>query len=221
MYHAYYIYTYIYLSIYLSVYLSIYLSIYFCIYKIYIVFIRPQLDDGDIIFDQGYNKSFRENLESLQYKASLAMTRATRVTPKEKLYQELDLKSFQHRRWFGKLCTFCKIFKNQSPCYLYELLPLRTSHNARWSRNIPFFHFKHNFFKNSFFSFRKYWIEQSRQIYSKFRNIFTKGILKFKRPSPNSTCNCFNAKSIKHLTRLRLVKSSSLSQVQAHFFGFI
>ena len=93
-----------------------------------------------------------------------------------------------------------------------------TSHNTRSSRNISLFHFKHNFFKNYFFSFCKKWMEQSRQIYSKFR-ILKKSISKFIRPSPNSTYNCFNTKGIKHLARLRL----GLSDLRDHKFkhGFL
>ena len=61
---------------------------------------------------------------------------------------------YMHRRCFGKLCTFYQIFKNKSPRYVYELLPLQTtSLNARSSRNVSLFHFKHNYFKNSFFPF--------------------------------------------------------------------
>ena len=39
----------------------------------------------DVIFDQAYYKSIHESLESLQYHASLVITRAIRVTSKEKL----------------------------------------------------------------------------------------------------------------------------------------
>ena len=115
-------------------------------------FTRPHLGYGDVIFDQTYNNSFRESLESLQYNASLTITGAIRGISKEKLCQELALESFQHRHCFRKLCTFYKTFKNQPPRYLYELLPLQTSsHNTRSSRNITPFHFKHNFFKKTFF----------------------------------------------------------------------
>ena len=31
-------------------------------------FIRPHLDYGDIIYDQAYNTSFHQNIESIQYK---------------------------------------------------------------------------------------------------------------------------------------------------------
>ena len=60
---------------------------------IYKSFIRPHLDYGDIIFDQAFNKSFHNNLESIQYDASLAITGARRGTSKEKLYQELGFES--------------------------------------------------------------------------------------------------------------------------------
>ena len=73
--------------------------------------IRPRLDYGDITFDQAFNKSFHDNLESIQYNALSAITGAIRGTLKEKLYQELGLESLQQRRWFRKLCTFYKIYK--------------------------------------------------------------------------------------------------------------
>ena len=105
-----------------------------------------------MIFDQACNKSFHEKLEDFQYNASLAITGAIRGTSKEKLYQELGFEFLQHRRWFRKLCTFYKSFKNQSPRYLYELSPIKTiPHNTRSPINFPFFHIRHSLFKNLFF----------------------------------------------------------------------
>ena len=89
---------------------------------IYKSFIRLHLDYGDIIFDHAYTKSFQINLESIQYNASLAITGAIRATLKE-----LALESLQHKRWFHNLCTFYKIYKIQSPHYLYKLLPFQAS----------------------------------------------------------------------------------------------
>ena len=60
---------------------------------IYIIFIRPHLDYGDVIIDHAYNKSFHESLESLQYNASLAITRAIRGTSKQTIYQKFGLES--------------------------------------------------------------------------------------------------------------------------------
>ena len=69
-------------------------------------FIRPYLDYGDIIYEQGFNSSFHEKLESIQYNASLAITGAIRGTSMEKLYNELGFESLHARRWYRKLCYF-------------------------------------------------------------------------------------------------------------------
>ena len=66
-------------------------------------FIRSQLDLVDIIYDQAFNSTFHEKLESFQYNACLAITGAIRKTSLEKLFQELVLESPKLRRWFRKL----------------------------------------------------------------------------------------------------------------------
>ena len=78
---------------------------------IYKCFIRPHLDYEDIIYDQAYNLSFHQKLESIQYNAALALTGAIRGSSREKLCQELGLESLQLRRWYRKLCCFYKIYK--------------------------------------------------------------------------------------------------------------
>ena len=119
---------------------------------IYKAFIRPHLDYGDILYDQAYNMSFHQKLESIQYNACLAITGAIRGTSKEKLYQEIGLESLQLRRWYRKLGMFYKIFKSKSPQYLFKLIPEKTSsYVTRNAENIPLFNIKHNFYKNSFF----------------------------------------------------------------------
>ena len=106
----------------------------------------------------------------IQYNASLAITDAIRGTLQEKLYQELGFQSLQQRWWFRKLCTFYKIYKNQSLHYLYNLIRLQTSLCiTRSSNNVPCFYFKHNFFKNYFFPICNYLMEQSRYIYTQFK----------------------------------------------------
>ena len=89
---------------------------------IYKAFVRPHLDYGDVLYDQAFNASFHEKLESIQYNACLALTGAIRGTSKEKIYQELGLESLQIRQWYRKLCLFYKIYKNQSPSYLYNII---------------------------------------------------------------------------------------------------
>ena len=77
--HVLYIYIYVYI-----LYICIYIYIWYILSLIYISFIRALFGYGDAIFDQAYNKSFDECLESLQYNASLAITRAISGTSKAK-----------------------------------------------------------------------------------------------------------------------------------------
>ena len=118
---------------------------------IYKAFVRAHLNYGDIIYDKAYNASFHHKLESFQYNACLAITVAIRGTSKEKVYQELDLESLQLQRWFRK-CFFYKIYKNNQPSYLSNIVPRRNfAFNTRNVDKIPLFMIKHNFLNNSFF----------------------------------------------------------------------
>ena len=54
--------------------------------KIYKSFIRPQLDYGDVIYNQASNESFHQNLEFLQCSAAIIITEAIRGTSSEKLF---------------------------------------------------------------------------------------------------------------------------------------
>ena len=105
---------------------------------IYKNFIRSQLDYADIIYNQACNSAFHDKLESIQYNACLAITVAIRGTLTEKIYQELGLEFLKSRRWFRKLCHFCKIFNEKPPSYLFKLIPnFNRVHDARLSYNIP------------------------------------------------------------------------------------
>ena len=60
---------------------------------IYKSFIRSHLDYGDIIYDQAYNISIDQKIESIQYSAILAITGTIRGTSREKLCHELGFES--------------------------------------------------------------------------------------------------------------------------------
>ena len=189
---------------------------------IYKSFIRPHLDYGDVIYDQAYTASFHQKIESVQYNSALAITGAIRGTSKEKLYHELGLETLEKRRWYRKLCCFFKIFRNQSPEYLFNIIPTSVRpYNTRNANNIPQFKVKHNFFQNSFFpSVVIEWNKLDQNIRnSENLFIFKKKLLKFIRPSGNSVFRCHNPKGIKLLTRLRL----GLSHLREHKFkhGFL
>ena len=95
---------------------------------IYKAFLRPLIDYGDIIYDQPQNESFCEKLESVQYKAALAITGAIQGTSREKIYQELGLESLKSRRWYKRLSCMFKIMKEEVPNYLINSVP-------KWGKN--------------------------------------------------------------------------------------
>ena len=77
-------------------------------------FLRPLVDYGDIIYDQPQNESFCEKIESVQYRAALAITGAIQGTSRDKLYHELGLESLKSRRWYKRLSCMLKIMKREA-----------------------------------------------------------------------------------------------------------
>ena len=67
-------------------------------------FVRAYVDYGDIIYDEVYNETFHQKLESIQYNACLALSGTIRGLSREKLYNKLGLKSLQRQHWYRKLC---------------------------------------------------------------------------------------------------------------------
>ena len=62
--------------------------------------------------------SFFEKLESVQYKAALAITGAIQSTSRNKTYEELGIESLKGRRWYRRLSCMFKIMKEETPNYL-------------------------------------------------------------------------------------------------------
>ena len=119
---------------------------------IYKAFVRPHLDYGYVLYDQAFNNSFHARTESIQYNACLTITGAIRGTSKEKIYQELGLESLQLCPWYRRLRLFYKVFKNEHPKYLFNLITeRRTPYATRAADNILLIKTKHTFFKSSFF----------------------------------------------------------------------
>ena len=186
---------------------------------IYKSFIRPHLDFGDIVFNQAFNESFHNKLETLQYSAALATTGAIRGSSREKLYQELGLESLKLRRWYRKLVVFYKINASKCPTYLYKLIPKRECpYQTRQLKDIPLINVKHDFFKNSFFpSTIIDWNNMDDNIrFSPSLEVFKKSILNVIRPKENHTFDIHNPVGVKLLTRLRL----GLSHLHEHKFKF-
>ena len=58
---------------------------------------------------------FCEKIESVQYKADLAITRTMQGTSCENIYLELGLESLKSRRWYKPLTCMFKIMNGQAP----------------------------------------------------------------------------------------------------------
>ena len=186
---------------------------------IYKAFIRPHLDYCDVIYDKIFNESWHEKLESAQYNVTLAITGATRGTVTEELYQELGLESLRNRLKLRRLSLFYKIYKDQSPLHLYNLIPAKTPGNypLRNVKEIPTINVKHRFFENSFFpAIITEWNDLDYSLRNApFINVFKKNILKFIRLGPNKVFNNCNPYGLRLLTRLRL----GLSHLSGHKFN--
>ena len=78
---------------------------------------------------------FCEKLNSLQYKAALAITGAIRGTSRDKIYQELGFESLKSRRWYKRLICMFKIMKKETQNYLINLI-LKCKEAIRTRNNI-------------------------------------------------------------------------------------
>ena len=113
---------------------------------------RPHLDYGDIIYNQGYNTTFHQKMEAVQYKAGLALTGAIKASSKEKLFLELGLETLLTKTMFKKLCYFYKILKLKSLSYLHKFFPVPLrSYRTRQCDKIPLITLSIIFFRHSFF----------------------------------------------------------------------
>ena len=61
---------------------------------IYKSFIRPHLDYGDVIYDQPLNESLSNKIESVQYKAVLAITEAIQGSSRKKIISGIGFRAF-------------------------------------------------------------------------------------------------------------------------------
>ena len=170
------------------------------------VFLRPLIDYGDIIYGQPQNESFCEKLESVQYKAALAITGTIQGTSREKIYLELGLESLKNRRWYKRLCCMFKIMNEVAPKYLTNLIPKGQQTIVTRNSNIRTFYCRTDCFKYSFFpSTLKDWFNIDASIRkSESIAIFKSRLLSLIRSSQSNAYNVFHPIGLKLLTRLRL-----------------
>ena len=117
--------------------------------------IRPNVDDGDVVYDYPGNASFMQKLESVQYNASLAITSCFRGTSGENLYSELGRESLANKRFYRRLIAFYKIVNKMAPQYLINYLPTQdlASINLRKRPAIYPLDARTKHYRNSFFPY--------------------------------------------------------------------
>ena len=175
---------------------------------IYKTFVRPHLDYGDIIYDYPNNATFTQNLESIQYRACLAITGCFQGTSREKLYSELGLESLVDRRFYRRLVFFYKIFHRYATKYLFDFIPARNTNlpNLRARANIYPFYTRTERFRNTFFPHS---ISEWNNLDSRIRNSptissFKNSILQFLRPRLAPIYGIQDSNGLVLLTRLRV-----------------
>ena len=104
----------------------------------YILFVRPHLDYGDVIYDNQHTVSM-ELLEKIQYQAGLIISNCWKGTSRVKLYKELGWESLSQRRTGRRFALYHKILNNYTPSYL--------------KKHVQVFSPRTNRFSNSFFPF--------------------------------------------------------------------
>ena len=152
-----------------------------------------------ITYDQIYNASFHQKLESIKYNSVLAILGAIWGTSTEKLNHELGLEALENESSKKKtVLFFFLIFRSQCPKYPFNIITVSVSTcNTKNTNNIPLFKVKQSFcqFLFSFCEWHKLYLTiQNSESY----NIFKESILKFIHLSKSGTFNCKNPKRVNH-----------------------
>ena len=145
---------------------------------IYKSFVRPHLDDGDVLYDKPHNQNFENKLEKVQYEVCLAKTRAMQDTSRR--YKELGLISLSKRCWYNKLIFFLNIVNGLPPDYLQCYIKASSQDNyplrSVSARKLKPLLSRSESFRKAFFP---YCIAEWNKVNPKIRN--TKSIHKFKK----------------------------------------
>ena len=100
--------------------------------QIYLVFIRPLLEYGGIIWDNCL-QSENQELEKIQIEADRIPIGATKLVSIAALYRETRWDSLDERRRKHKLTLFYKMTNALSTLYLSSLVPLTVSNASRYN----------------------------------------------------------------------------------------
>ena len=122
-----------------------------CLEKMYMSFIRPLLEYGDILWDNCTNQQ-KSDIESVQNEAARIVSGATKYCNIQSMLAELKWETLADRRKKHKLITLYKMNHTISPQYLIDLLPAheQTRYNLRTANNIPSITARTQLYQNSF-----------------------------------------------------------------------
>ena len=180
--------------------------------QMYKTLVRSHLDYCDIIYHipptitkQGLAlHTHMEKVESIQYKAALAITGAWQGTNKLKLYEELGWESLSDRRFSRRILQTHKIVDGKTPPYLKgKLPPNRQPFLTTVFRDIKF---NNNRYKKSFFPDA---ISSWNEIITHFeffptRATLQKHLLSFFRPKSKSIFGLHDPEGLRYLFQLRV-----------------
>ena len=99
---------------------------------IYLTFIRPLLEYGDIIWDNCTQQEKTE-LDKIQNEAARIATGATKLVSVDALYKEIGWETLEQRRNNHKLTLFYKMMNSLTPLYLTSLVPQPVSNLSRYN----------------------------------------------------------------------------------------
>ena len=160
--------------------------------QLYKLYVRPHLDNGDMIY-HNQNSESAALIESVQYKGALIVSGCWKGTNRTKLYEELGWESLSDRRHARRMCLYFKILHDMTPIYLKD-----HSQNCQVGHTLRF--------KNSFFPYCKvHWNDlpnRTKQLTSlaKFKNI----IVSSTRPIGKPYYDVSDKIGLKYITQLRV-----------------
>ena len=197
--------------------------------------VRPHFDYCDTIFhvpppingifdnhahENGILPALMKKIESVQYRAALAITGAWQGTSRVKIYEQLGLESLSDRRSLNRVLQLFKIKNDLTPPYLRLKLPILDVHanpnaNIFQEKATRTAKYKNTFFPNA--------VSTSNNIMANFHGNQTKScikthLLKIIRPQPKSVFGIHDPIGLHYLFQLRVGLSPLRSHKYRHNF---
>ena len=120
---------------------------------IYISFIRPILEYGDVVWDNSTQQE-KQDIEKIQIEAARIVTGTTKLVSIHSLFEETVWEALEPRRKNHKLTLFFKIANGLFPLYISDLMPITvnnsSNYNLRNSNNIHLVNGRTSLYYNSF-----------------------------------------------------------------------